>query len=59
MRMESQHTECKETWRDDYLRWVCGFANAQGGRLLLGMNDRGQVVGLPGASKRFLSCRRD
>ncbi len=49
--MESQHTEWKETWRDDYLRWVCGFANAQGGRLLLGVNDKGQVVGLPDAAK--------
>ena len=49
--MESQHTEWKETWRDDYLRWVCGFANAQGGRLLLGVNDQGQVVGLPDAAR--------
>lgn len=50
-KQESQHTEWKETWRDDYLRWVCGFANAQGGRLLLGVNDKGQVVGLPDATK--------
>ena len=48
---ESQHTEWKETWRDDYLRWVCGFANAQGGRLLLGVNDKGVVIGLPDAAK--------
>jgi len=51
LKQESQHTEWKETWRDDYLRWVCGFANAQGGRLLLGVNDKGQVVGLPDAAK--------
>ena len=50
-KQESQHTEWKETWRDDYLRWVCGFANAQGGCLLLGVNDKGQVVGLPDAAK--------
>ena len=31
---ESQHTEWKESWRDDYLRWVCGFANAEGGTLV-------------------------
>jgi ATP-dependent DNA helicase RecG len=36
---------------DEVLRWVCGFANAQGGRLLLGVNDQGQVVGLPDAAK--------
>lgn len=51
LHQESQRTEWKETWRDDYLRWVCGFANAQGGRLLLGMNDKGSVVGLPDAAK--------
>ena len=33
------------------MRWVCGFANAQGGRLLLGVNDKGVVVGLPDAAK--------
>ena len=26
--IESQHTEWKESWRDDHLRWICGFANA-------------------------------
>ena len=51
LKQESQHTEWKETWRDDYLRWVCGFANAQGGRLLLGVSDKGQVVGLSGSAK--------
>ena len=30
---------------------MCGFANAQGGRLLLVVNDKGQVVGLPDAAK--------
>ena len=28
---ESQNIEWKEMWRDEYLKWVCGFANAQGG----------------------------
>lgn len=48
---ESQHIEWKQNWRDEYLRWVCGFANAQGGRLMIGKNDRGVVVGLPDAKK--------
>lgn len=26
---ESQNIEYKESWRDEYLKWVCGFANAQ------------------------------
>lgn len=33
---ESQNIEWKETWRDEYLKWVCGFANAQGGVLEIG-----------------------
>lgn len=31
--VESQHTEWKASWRDYHLRWVCGFANAEGGVL--------------------------
>ena len=50
-KLESQHIEWKVNWRDDYLRWVCGFANAQGGRLEIGKNDAGEVVGLPDAGK--------
>ncbi|MFN9027183.1 MAG: helix-turn-helix domain-containing protein, partial [Akkermansiaceae bacterium] len=48
---ESQHTEWKESWRDDLLRWVSGFANAEGGRLEIGRNDKGEIVGLADASK--------
>ena len=48
---ESQHTEWKESWRDDYLRWICGFANAEGGVLVIGRNDDGKVVGIPDAKK--------
>ena len=48
---ENQHTEWKEVWRDDYLRWVCAFANAEGGTLVIGRNDKGAVVGLKDAAK--------
>ena len=48
---ESQHTEWKESWRDDHLRWICGFANAEGGVLVIGRNDKGQVVGVADAKK--------
>ena len=33
---ESQNIEHKESWRDEYLKWICGFANAQGGRVYIG-----------------------
>ncbi len=51
MRQESQNLEWKESWKDDHLRWVCGFANAQGGKLVIGRNDKGQTVGLKDARK--------
>ena len=46
---ESQNTEWKESWRDEYLKWICGFANAQGGVLVIGKNDRGLPVGIADA----------
>lgn len=51
---ESQNTEWKESWNDDYLRWVCGFANAYGGRICIGKNDRGETVGLSAKECRKL-----
>jgi ATP-dependent DNA helicase RecG len=38
---ESHIIEFKETWRDEYLKWICGFANAEGGVLIIEKNDRG------------------
>ena len=29
---ESQNIEWKAKWKDEYLEWICGFANAQGGK---------------------------
>ena len=43
---EDQNVEWKRAWRDEYLKWICGFANAQGGVLEIGRNDRGEVVGV-------------
>ena len=40
---ENQNIEYKESWRDEYLKWVCGFANAQGGTLYIGRSDKGKV----------------
>ena len=28
---EHQEIEWKESWRDEYLKWLCGYANAHGG----------------------------
>ena len=43
---ESQNIENKESWRYEYLKWICGFANAQGGRIYIGIDDNQQVVGV-------------
>ncbi len=48
---ENQHIEWKESWRDEVLKWICGFANADGGVLHIGRNAKGVVSGLPNAPK--------
>ncbi len=48
---EQQNVEWKEVWRDEYLKWICGFANAQGGKIYIGKNDTGEVVGIPNSKK--------
>jgi len=48
---ESQNIEWKESWRDEYLKWICGFANAKGGKIYIGKDDKGKVVGLANAKK--------
>ena len=43
---ENQNIEYKESWRDEYLKWICGFANAQGGTIYIGIDDNQKVVGV-------------
>ena len=49
--IESQNIEFKEAWRDEYQKWICGFANAQGGTLYIGLCDNGEVQGVQEAKK--------
>lgn len=48
---EKQNVEYKISWRDEFLKWICGFANAQGGTMIIGANDNGDIAGLPDAAK--------
>lgn len=48
---ETQNIEYKTIWKDEYLKWICGFANAQGGTLYIGKDDNGNVVGVKDAKK--------
>jgi len=43
---EQQNIEYKSAWRDDYLKWISAFANAQGRKLFIGINDNGEVIGV-------------
>ena len=47
--METQTTEYKQQWDDKYLAYISGFANAQGGTIYVGINDKGEVVGVKNA----------
>ena len=48
---ETQNIEFKRQWRDDFLAELCGFANAQGGTLYIGVDDKGCVVGIENAKQ--------
>lgn len=48
---ETQNIEYKSTWRDEYLKWICGFANANGGSIFIGKDDQGNTLGVADAKK--------
>lgn len=43
---ECQNVEFKRIWKDEYLKWICGFANAQGAVMYFGVDDDHEVYGL-------------
>ena len=48
---ESQNVEWKESWRDEYLKWICGFAKCTGWQNLHWQNDEGTVIGVQDSKK--------
>jgi ATP-dependent DNA helicase RecG len=52
---ESQTIEWKWAWHEDYLKWLCGYANTDGGVLNIGVNDDGYVVGIEDSKKMLES----
>lgn len=50
---EHQNVEYKQIWHDEYLKWICGFANANGGTIFIGKDNNGKIVGVDNA-KRLL-----
>ena len=50
---ECQNVEYKRGWKDEYLKWICGFANSQGATMFFGVDDNLELYGLHNA-KRLL-----
>lgn len=48
---ETHIAEYKSIWKDEWLQWICGYANAEGGTLYIGLADEGAVVGLQNVKK--------
>ena len=48
---ETSTIEFKSSWRDEYMKIICAFANSEGGELILGVDDKGKPVGLKNAKK--------
>ena len=53
MNQENQNIEHKRIWKDEYLKWVSGFANAQGGKIYIGIDDDLTVVGVDNLHKQL------
>ncbi len=53
MIQENQNVEHKRIWKDEYLKWVSGFANAQGGKRYIGIDDDLTVVGVEKLHKQL------
>ena len=52
--MESQekhNIEWKSVWKDEYLVGICAFANAQGGKFFIGIDDNGKIIGVENSKK--------
>lgn len=43
---ESEYLEFKEKWRDEFLKTLSAFANLNGGKLILGIDDKHNVIGI-------------
>ena len=46
-----QNLDFKKIWKDEFPEYVSGFANSQGGTLLIVVEDNGNIVGVTNAKK--------
>ncbi len=50
---ENQNIEYKESWKTEYLDELCSFANTNGGSLFVGIDDKGNVIGVNNTKKNY------
>ncbi|QXG41879.1 AlbA family DNA-binding domain-containing protein [Pseudomonas viridiflava] len=48
---EHQQREWNAVWCDEYLKWICGFANAEDGVLVIDCSDAGESVSVANAAR--------
>ena len=48
---EKQIIEYTRQWDDEWLKWLCGFANADGGTLYIGITDKQHIFGVENSKK--------
>ena len=53
MNQENQNIEHKRIWKDEYLKWVSGFANAHGGKIYIGIDDDLTAIGVDDLHKQM------
>lgn len=62
-RKETQNVEFKQSWRDEFLKEICGFANAQGDRVNDRVNFTNEILVLveknPGLRSKDLAVLAD
>jgi len=51
LKIESQNIEFKSSWRDEHFKVISSFANADGGNLIIGVDDNGNPVGIKNSKK--------
>jgi ATP-dependent DNA helicase RecG len=49
--IEKHNVEFKESWREEFLKTLCAFANTKGGTLMVGITDAGKAKGLADKKK--------
>jgi len=45
-KLENHTVEFKQSWHDEHLKTISAFANAEGGNIYIGYDDKGDVIGL-------------